>query len=121
MILAALALAASPFTCVPVSVYDGDTFTCSSGIKVRLRAIDAPEMRKCPRNRVCAPGDPKASRAALVSLVAGQRLSCRKEGRSWDRVTAWCSAGGADLSCSMYRGGYAIHDVEYDRQRRLCR
>lgn len=40
---------------------------------------------------------------------------------SYNRVAAWCSVNGMDLSCAMVRGGYAVKLVQYDRERRLCR
>lgn len=119
MMLAAAAL----FMCAPVSVYDGDTLTCSSGVKVRLAAIDAPEMGKCRgrRGRVCVPGDGKASKAALEKLAMGKRLACRKTGTSYSRVTAWCAVDGVDLSCAMLRSGQAQYQPKYDKRREMCR
>lgn len=113
--------AAATFACAPISVYDGDTLTCSSEVRVRLAAVDAPEMRKCRRGRVCAPGDPVASRNALSRLALGKTLQCRKTGTSYNRIVAWCRAGTIDLSCAQYRGRYAVHAVQYDRRRELCR
>lgn len=112
------------FVCAVVSVYDGDTLTCQSGVKVRLRAVDAPEIRGCGgrRGRICVEGDPIASKRHLQKLALGKRLRCRKDGgMSYKRQNAWCSAGGVDLSCAQVRAGYALHDVKYDRARRLCR
>ena len=122
MILLALALATgSSFPCDVVRIADGDTFTCSSGVKVRLRAVDAPEMGKCRKGRVCAPGNPHASKRNLSRMIRGKLVVCRADGRNYERITAWCRVGGVDLSCAQNRGGFAIHDVAYDKQRRLCR
>ena len=122
MILLALALATgSSFPCDVVRIADGDTFTCSSGVKVRLRAVDAPEMGRCRKGRVCAPGNPRASKRNLSRMIAGKTLSCRADGRNYERITAWCRVGSVDLSCAQYRGGYAVRLPEYDRRRQLCR
>jgi micrococcal nuclease len=127
MILLALAAAVfvpsgQRFECRPVEVNDGDTFRCSSGVKVRLRAIDAPEMPgHCRRGRQCAPGDPFASKRELTHRVAGRTLQCVADGRTHRRTAAWCSAAGVDLSCAQFRGGYAIREAKFDRDRRLCR
>lgn len=110
------------FECEVVRIADGDTFTCSSGVRVRLRAIDAPELPgHCRRGRQCAPGDPYASKRNLERLIAGRTLRCIADGRTYNRVAAWCSLNGVDLSCSQYRGGWAIRETKWDRNRRLCR
>jgi micrococcal nuclease len=132
MILAALlAVATIPsgqsFTCDVARILDGDTFVCASGVRVRLRAIDAPEMPgHCRRGRQCAPGDPYASKAALTRLAYRQTLTCIADGRTHDRVAAWCSVSGflrirRDLSCLQFRAGYAVREAKYDRDGRLCR
>lgn len=116
MMLAAL------FACSVAAVTDGDTFVCVDGTRVRLAAVDAPEMRSCRRGRTCAPGDPVKSRDALAKLAMGKRLSCSRTGKSWGRVTAWCRLpNGGDLSCLQYRRGFAIRLSQFDPQRRLCR
>jgi endonuclease YncB( thermonuclease family) len=110
------------FLCIVASVSDGDTLRCTDGTRVRLAAIDSPELPgHCRRGRHCAPGDPYAARASLTKLAAGKTLRCERTGKSWNRVTAWCRAGSVDLSCAQYRAGYAIRLPEYDRGRRLCR
>lgn len=110
------------FECEVVRVSDGDTWLCSNGVKVRLRAVDAPELPgHCRKGRHCAPGDPFASKRALERLIAGRTVQCVADGRTWDRTAAWCSVDGVDLSCAQFRGGWAIHELPYDRQGRLCR
>ncbi len=109
------------FLCTVASVTDGDTFRCTDGTRVRLQAIDAPEMDNCQKGRACAPGDPLKARAALGRIALNKTLRCERTGNSYNRVTAWCRIGGADLSCAMYRGGWAIRLAKYDRPRRLCR
>lgn len=115
-----IALAAAMFLCPVASVYDGDTLTCLDGARVRLAAVDAPEIRKCREGRICAPGDPKRSKARLEKLTLGRTLVCSPTGKSWGRIVAYCSVMGPDLSCSLYRGRYAVRVPEFDRDRRLC-
>ena len=127
--VAALAGATAPsqiperlFSCRVAVVNDGDTFRCSDGTRVRLSAIDTPEMPgACRPGRSCAPGDSYAAKAALERLIRGRTLQCEAVGTSYNRVTAWCSAGGMDLSCAMVKSGHAIRLSKYDRKRRLCR
>jgi endonuclease YncB( thermonuclease family) len=113
--------ATSSFNCTVASVTDGDTFRCSNGVRVRLSAIDTPEMPgSCQPGRQCAPGDPYAAKAALARLISGKTVRCEPVGTSYNRVAAWCSVNGADLSCAMVRSGHAIRLSKYDRGR-LCR
>lgn len=109
------------FFCMVTAVYDGDTLTCSSGQHVRLAAVDAPEIRKCRVGRICAPGDPQAAKRALETLALGRTLSCERTGTNWYRVVAFCHVMGPDLSCALYRGGYAVRVEKYDRKKRLCK
>jgi endonuclease YncB( thermonuclease family) len=109
------------FACLVTSAFDGDTLRCADGTRVRLQAIDAPEMRKCRKGRTCAPGDPVAAKAALSRLALGKTLRCRKTGTSYSRITAWCRVDGIDLSCAMFSAGHAVRVARYDTPRRLCR
>jgi endonuclease YncB( thermonuclease family) len=110
------------FSCSVQYVTDGDTFRCSNGTRVRLSSIDTPEMPgSCRKGRACAPGDPFAAKAALESLISGMTVQCRPVGKSYNRVAAWCSVNGLDLSCQMIRSGHAIKLSRYDKGRHLCR
>ena len=121
MIISLIALQAA-FTCSVVSVHDGDTFTCQGGTRVRLAAIDAPEVGECPSYRRCAPGDGQASRRALNALAWRRQARCEPNGQSYDRITAFCAVPGAgDLSCAMLRARQAIYLPRFDPGRRLDR
>jgi endonuclease YncB( thermonuclease family) len=110
------------FSCNIRYVTDGDTFRCTDGTRVRLSSIDTPEMPgSCRIGRTCAPGDPFAAKAALERLISGRTVQCEPVGMSYNRVAAWCSVGGIDLSCAMVRGGHAIRLPQFDTARRLCR
>lgn len=104
--------------CTVAYVTDGDTFRCRSGERIRLAGIDAPELHGCPNGRPCAPGDAQASRGALEGLVAGREVRCVPNGTSYNRVTAFCTAGGIDLSCRMVATGHAIRLARYWRDHR---
>ena len=118
----AIPSAQRPFACLVQHVTDGDTFRCANGTRVRLSSIDTPEMPgSCQKGRACAPGDPYAAKAALERLAGGRTVTCEPVGMSYNRVAAWCSVGGVDLSCEMVRNGHAIRLPKYDKERRLCR
>lgn len=114
---------AALFLCTAIANYDGDTLTCREGQKVRLAAVDAPEIRGCHgrRGRICVPGDGQASKRALAGMIAGKTLRCEKVGMSYQRTVAWCAADGRDLSCQMMRQGFAAYVPRYDARRRICR
>ena len=109
------------FACKVASVANGDTFRCSNDVRIRLSAIDAPEMPgSCQPGRRCAPGNPYAAKAARARLIAGRTVQCEPVGNSYNRIAAWCSVRGQDLSCAMVRNGHAVRLARFDRGR-LCR
>jgi endonuclease YncB( thermonuclease family) len=114
-------LSAVFFLCTVASVADGDTFRCTDGTRVRLHAIDAPEVRPCARGRGCDADTARKAKAALSRIVLDKSLRCERTGKANNVVTAWCRMAGADVSCAMYRGGWAVRLPANDRPRRLCR
>lgn len=93
---------------------DGDTLRCGQE-RIRLLAIDAPEMPgHCRTGRVCAPGDPDASKASLQAALEGsltiERVSQDRYGRTLARVA---SARG-DLSCWQLARDQAIYRSDWD-------
>lgn len=99
------------FPCRNVYHHDGDAIRCGGkGRSMRLYAIDAPEMPgACRPGRQCTPGDPYASRDHLRALTAGKAVECRQlDTDRYGRPVVQCFAGGADLSCSMVRDGFAV-------------
>lgn len=116
-----LATAGHNFACAVAYVNDGDTLRCEDGTRVRLSGIDAPELPgHCRRGRHCAPGDPYAAKRQLEQLVSGQTIRCVADGRSYDRITAWCRVGATDINCAMTASGLAVRWERYWRGHR-CR
>lgn len=73
----ASALAAA-FTCTPAQVWDGDSFTCADGTKVRVAAIATREIKRvgsrmvdngCKDNHPCPTMDAVKARDVLVSKL----------------------------------------------------
>ena len=100
--------AAGAIACQSPSITDGDTFRCN-GTRIRLAAIDAPEMPgHCAPGRQCTPGDPLAAKAYLTQLTRGPVI-CREDTVDrYGRTVAHCESGGRDLSCAMVKAGHAV-------------
>ena len=101
------------FDCTVASVHDGDTFRCEQAdaegkqIRIRLSGVAARETNgSCGRGHPCPEASAEAATAALTELAAGEALTCRSEGRTYNRVAAFCRrADGVDLSCAMLASG----------------
>jgi endonuclease YncB( thermonuclease family) len=94
-----------------VGVHDGDTVTLLTAekkqIKIRLEAIDAPEMGQEYGQK---------SKAALSDLVFGKTVEVRisKEDR-YGRSLAWIEADGISVNRRMVADGWAWQYLEYNR------
>jgi endonuclease YncB( thermonuclease family) len=99
---------ATAFLCAVVAVYDGDTLTCDSGVRVRLAGVNSREMHgnPCPNNRPCPAMSAQESRAVLSGMIVGRTLRCVQVGTSFRRVVATCQLpDGRDLSCALLSAG----------------
>ncbi len=90
------------------SVYDGDTFTTSTGEKVRLACIDTPEMKNTAKKKADKPAA-IAARDYLKSLIGTADLTIERVqtdlyGRTVARVY---TSDGKELSREMYLSGHA--------------
>lgn len=99
-----------------VGVHDGDTLTGLSPqntqVKVRLDAIDAPEL-----------GQPfgKASKAALSEMVFGKDVIVYEKSKDrWGRTVGHVVIGRKDTNLEMLSAGMAWHYKKYDRNMRLA-
>jgi endonuclease YncB( thermonuclease family) len=93
-----------------VAVYDGDTCTCTrpSGkpIQVRLRGIDAPELRDHYG---------EAARYQLAMLIHDRRVILEPIERDrYGRVVCRVVLDGKDVSVAMLEAGHAFHFQRYD-------
>jgi len=111
-----------PIVCqAPVAV-DGDTIRCQGMGRVRLLAIDAPEMPgHCRNGRDCAPGDPFKSKAALAGSLIGHIQVSPTNSDPYGRTVAVVYANGFNLSCKQLWGGFARYWPRYDHQQRIWR
>ncbi len=91
----------------PALVVDGDSLVIAE-TPVRLAGVDAPEPdQTCTRDgQQWACGEEAA--AQLLSLVDGQRVSCRGQGTdAYGRLLAICHANGVELGATMVEYGWA--------------
>lgn len=100
-----------------VSVHDGDTITVldetNTQIKVRLDAIDAPEL-----------GQPfgQAAKRALSEMVFGKSVTViEKKKDRWGRTIGHVLVDGRDTNLLMLEAGMAWHYPEYSKNTRLQR
>ena len=102
-------------------VIDGDSLRVGA-MEMRLKGIDAPEMRQtCYRG-----GKPyrcgEAARQALQAKVAGRTLACRIDGRDrYGRALARCRVDGQDLGAWLVREGLAVGYRDYERDEAAAR
>ena len=89
------------------SITDGDTFRTTTGERIRIAGIDAPETQqgqaRCPfeirRGR--------AATTALSSLVQGRAVALNRIGNSYNRTVAHVRLGDLDIGQEMIRLGAA--------------
>ena len=114
-------LGSPPFACESVRVIDGDTFDCGS-VRIRLLAIDAPEMEGGCRDMFnCPPLDGEESKAKLAFLLGSGSTECRGFGQDrYGRTLATCSNGGQDISCAMIESGAAAYVRKWDNGRAVA-
>lgn len=98
------------------SVYDGDTFTLSTGEKVRLACIDTPEMRNTAKKKADKPAA-LAAKAYLVELIKDSDLTIDRVakdiyGRTIARVY---TPDGKELSRELYLSGHATLFTGYTK------
>jgi len=103
---------------------DGDTIV-TGGQRVRLAAIDAPELHQS----CTLPSGPWAcgevARVSLQTLIDAswayrQTITCANEGNDrYGRIVATCHAGGMDLGAAMVGLGLAVPYMQYGGARYL--
>ena len=98
MLLAALA------TVVIASCYDGDTCTTTTGERVRLACIDAPELR----GKRAEPVSARVSRDYLRDLVVGMKVGIRRITQDrYGRTVSELLLGKLNVQREMVTNGHA--------------
>jgi micrococcal nuclease len=117
-------IAASLILCaLPVAI-DGDTLRgCKAGApNLRLAGIDAPEMPgHCRAPRVCQPGNPNVSKAALQALISSGKLYYRVVAKDkYGRSVVQAFVNRRNVSCYMIKNGFAAYKLEWSGSYALC-
>jgi endonuclease YncB( thermonuclease family) len=132
MVIVALLLAAAwgltPDRAVPRStmtgmarVVDGDTLWLGDS-KVRLRGLDAPELRQSCGAGAAAWPCGVAARRRLAELVADEPLQCvSAEHDRYGRLLGSCSLGSRDPGQEMVAEGLAVADGRYAGEEQAAR
>lgn len=109
-------------SCAVAYVNDGDTLRCQDGTRIRLHAVAARESDgSCSPGHPCPAATAESAAAVLRRLADGRTLSCRRTGRSYDRITAICwTPEGVEINCAMIRSGTTLIWEKFDRQSPLC-
>ncbi len=89
------------------TVTDGDTFRLTSGERIRIAGIDAPETQaqraRCPAERRRG----EAAKANLTRMIEGKSIRFTRVGRSYDRTVATVRHDGRDLAARLVETGDA--------------
>ncbi len=102
-------------------VVDGDTLNCS-GERIRLLAIDAPEMPgHCREGRSCVSGDPYSSTASLSAALSGLLTIDRVGEDRYGRTLARVAGDKGDLSCWQIARQQAVYKAGWDNGMRIAR
>ena len=106
--------------CPAARIVDGDTLRCGRD-RIRLLGIDAPEIERCPKWRVCAPGDGQASKRSLLSALRRGPVSYEPVTRDrYGRIVGVVRAGSVNLSCWQLEQGQAIYKRQWDNGGRIA-
>lgn len=102
-------------------IADGDTLELA-GQRIRLRGIDAPELRQTCRRAGADYACGRVARDALRALVAGRDVSCTGWERDrYRRLLAVCSAGATDLNGALVAEGWAVSYGDYAEEEAAAR
>jgi endonuclease YncB( thermonuclease family) len=104
----------APYVCEAPRAGDGDSISCGQK-RLRLVGIDAPELGRCDRKRVCVAGDGQASKRSLArGLKLGPIRYRPVTVDRYGRIVAAVYAGRMNLSCYQIKGGKASYVARWD-------
>ena len=96
-------------------IIDGDTIVLN-GEKIRLRGMDAPEMKQSCRNSdwkkiQCG----EIAKGKLIEMIGDNKVICDIKGKDrYKRKLGYCYVGTLNLNQEMVKRGYAVSYSKYD-------
>lgn len=100
---------------------DGDSLAIGDQ-RMRLRGIDAPELRQSCERDGAAWACGQAARDALQRLVGSAGTECGgSEADQYGRLLVVCRGGGLDINGEMVRTGMAVSYGDYSREEAAAR
>ncbi|MDF1609512.1 thermonuclease family protein [Hoeflea sp. YIM 152468] len=97
-----------------VRVVDGDSLVLGDR-RLRLKGIDAPELRQRCRKQGFDYGCGTEAASHLRGLIGRHDVACRSEGRDrYGRDLVRCIANEVDLNAAMVRSGHAVAFGDYN-------
>ena len=104
----------APYICEAPHAVDADSISCGQR-RLRLVGIDAPEIGRCNRGRVCVPGDAQASKRSLArGLKLGPIRYRPIMVDRYGRIVAAVYAKRTNLSCYQLRSRSASYIARWD-------
>ena len=104
---------AAPDISGAMRVVDGDSLALGTR-RLRLKGIDAPELKQVCRKGGEAYGCGFEAASFLRGLVGNHEVTCKGEGMDrYGRDLVRCTAAGVDLNQTMVRSGHAVAFGDY--------
>ena len=89
------------------SITDGDTFRTTTGERIRIAGIDAPETHGDQARCAQEIERGRAASDALFRLIQGREITIERVGRSYNRTVAKVRRGRMDIAAELVREGVA--------------
>ncbi len=103
------------------TVTDGDTVRMNSA-PIRLKGIDAPELRQTCRHDGRPYPCGEVAKSALAERLEDRALTCRITGRDrYRRALATCAVDGEDIGAWLVERGLAVSYGGYEREEARAR
>lgn len=106
-LLASPTLADSGSRSIVASVTDGDTFRLTTGERIRIAGIDAPETQQDQARCALERERGRAASRQLRAMLEGQSVTIERASRSYNRTVARVHFNGRDLGRELIRLGIA--------------
>jgi endonuclease YncB( thermonuclease family) len=102
-------------------IVDGDSLRMA-GEDIRIKGIDAPELRQTCRRDGRSYACGQVAREELIRMISSGPVRCRVSGRDrYGRSLAHCRVGDRDVGASLVERGFAVGYGDYAREEATAR